>query len=475
MLDMGFEPQIRKILGNMSRQRQTFMFTATWPKSVRKLAWEFMRQPYTVTIGNRDELKGNQDICQIIQTCKSNEKNQVLINILRQAGVADRSNSAAKGLIFCSTKKMCDQLSQQLERMSVPCAAIHGDKDQRAREAALNGLKDGNVKLLVATDVAARGLDVKGVTLVVNYDPAGNTEDYVHRIGRTGRAGQKGHAIALISERDTHALYGMIQVMRRTNQQITPELEQLANAAPRQQKGSSRGPPPVTIDPNFRSGIVSGGVGGEGGLAEIKAPDAPDDGVVAQGLAPSSKGKGKGKGKGKRDDDFGSRDFAQSDGDRAGDWAAKASWADSGSRGGDGGRSGDYSGSRGGGGDSGSRNVSPPGRGGRDRRDEKRSRSRSRKRSASRRRGRRSPSVKRRGRSRSRSAKKQRARSDSVQVVKESGDKTQKKRSPSAKRQRAKSPSVVKQRAESSGSGKMRRRKKSKGRRKKKRSSSSSS
>merc|ERR1719382_2038706 len=130
-----------------------------------------------------------------------------------EAGLATRGG-LGKGLIFCGSKRMCDQLSASLERSGVPCASIHGDKDQQQRDAALNDLKQGRIKVLVGTDVAARGLDIKGVGLVVNFDPPGNAEDYVHRIGRTGRAGQKGSAVALISERDTHALRGIIEVMR---------------------------------------------------------------------------------------------------------------------------------------------------------------------------------------------------------------------------------------------------------------------
>lgn len=264
MLDMGFEPQIRKILAKIPRNRHTMFFTATWPPSVRRLASEFLNGAYTVTIGNRDELKGNQDITQIIWTCRGSEKNTVLMQVLRTTGVADQGNSTAKGLVFCSTKRMCDQLAQQLERNRVPCSAIHGDKGQRDREAALNGLKEGRLKLLVATDVAARGLDIKGVTLVVNYDPPSQSEDYVHRIGRTGRAGQKGQAVALISERDTHALRGIIQVMKRTNQAVPPELEEMARHAPPPPpsgRAARGGPPPVQIDPNFKPGIVSSQLG----------------------------------------------------------------------------------------------------------------------------------------------------------------------------------------------------------------------
>jgi len=252
MLDMGFEPQIRKILAKIPRQRQTLFFTATWPASIRRLASEFLRDAFQVQIGNRDELKGNQDITQIIKPCSAHNKNTMLMDVLRQAGVADRANAAAKGIVFCSTKRMCDQLSRDLSQKGVPCAAIHGDKGQREREQALGDLKEARIKLLVATDVAARGLDIKGITLVVNYDVPSNTEDYVHRIGRTGRAGQKGYAVALISDRDAHALRGIIEVMKRTNQEVTPEIERMA---------ANAGPPP----PSGRALRKGGGKGGGGG------------------------------------------------------------------------------------------------------------------------------------------------------------------------------------------------------------------
>lgn len=303
MLDMGFEPQIRKVLENVPRQRHTLFFTATWPASVRRLAGDFLNNPCTVTIGNRDELKGNQDITQVLVTVNSNEKNRKLVETLEQGGVANRRNSEAKGLIFCATKRICDSVAEFLDRKSIPCSAVHGDKNQRDREASLNALKEGKIKLVVATDVAARGLDIKGVTLVVNYDPPSNTEDYVHRIGRTGRAGQKGTAVALISERDTHCLKGILQVMKRTNQSLTPELEELARNAPppppsgRALKDHKGGPPPVSIDPNFKSGLVSGDM--------EQAPEVAEDAEDLTDTSFLKKGKGKGKGKGKEDGDKG--------------------------------------------------------------------------------------------------------------------------------------------------------------------------
>eukprot|EP00930_Biecheleria_cincta_P073174 TRINITY_DN604_c1_g1_i2.p1 TRINITY_DN604_c1_g1~~TRINITY_DN604_c1_g1_i2.p1 ORF type:complete len:823 (-),score=133.07 TRINITY_DN604_c1_g1_i2:195-2642(-) len=324
MLDMGFEPQIRKILAEIPSSRQTLFFTATWPQKVKNLANEFLRGAWTVTIGNRDELKGNQDISQTLRTCAGRDKPGLLMSILREGGVADRSNAAAKGLVFCATKRQCDQLAQQLERSGIPCGAVHGDKNQRDREAALSALKEGRSKLLVCTDVAARGLDIKGMTLVVQYDPPGQIEDYVHRIGRTGRAGMKGDAVTIICERDTHALRNIITVMKRTNQKVTPEIDALARDAPRPPP-PTRGPPVVTIDPNFKPGLSTGPLG--------QPPEAPVDGPVAElPRSAGGDGGGSGGGKGGKDRDFGSSFDMGGGGDggkggkggkgggRAGDW-----------------------------------------------------------------------------------------------------------------------------------------------------------
>merc|ERR1719422_2741228 len=140
---------------------------------------------------------------------------------------------------------MCEQLSNMLYRSGVSCASIHGDKDQCQRDQALNGLKTGRIKVLVATDVAARGLDIKGIGLVINYDAANNSEDYVHRIGRTGRAGAKGFAVTLMSRQDAGKARGMVEVMERTNQEIPRELQDMARSSGggdrRDRWGGSRG------------------------------------------------------------------------------------------------------------------------------------------------------------------------------------------------------------------------------------------
>merc|ERR1719277_2102021 len=139
-------------------------------------------------------------------------------------------HSYGKALLFANTKRLCEDLSHSLHRAGVSCSAIHGDKDQRERDEALNNLKSGRIKVLCATDVAARGLDIKGVGLVVNFDAANNTEDYVHRIGRTGRAGAKGFAVTFMSKQDDGKVRGVVEVMQRTGQEIPREIQDMARS-----------------------------------------------------------------------------------------------------------------------------------------------------------------------------------------------------------------------------------------------------
>eukprot|EP00927_Polykrikos_kofoidii_P000287 TRINITY_DN1010_c2_g1_i1.p1 TRINITY_DN1010_c2_g1~~TRINITY_DN1010_c2_g1_i1.p1 ORF type:complete len:611 (-),score=92.23 TRINITY_DN1010_c2_g1_i1:158-1729(-) len=253
MLDMGFEPQIRKILEHVPRKRHTLFFTATWPREVRKLASEILYNPFKVMIGNRDELKGNQDVIQQCRIIDGYEKDKAMWSLMQEAGLTQR-DSCGKCLVFANTKRQCDQLSNQLYRQGLSCSSIHGDKDQRERDEALNGLKNGRIKVLVATDVAARGLDIKGVGLVVNYDPANNTEDYVHRIGRTGRAGVKGFAVTFLTRQDASKAHGIVEVMQRTNQPVSQELRELSRGGGGHGGGDRR-----------RWGSGGGGGGGGGG------------------------------------------------------------------------------------------------------------------------------------------------------------------------------------------------------------------
>jgi ATP-dependent RNA helicase DDX5/DBP2 len=221
MLDMGFEPQIRKIVGSLSSRRQTLMFTATWPKEIRRIASDFFHDPIEIRIGNTDELQANTDIDQQIFIVRDmRDKERRLQDCLR--------NCVGQAIVFVSTKRACESLGSQLQRMGVGCETIHGDRDQQARDRALQSFKQGNQQILVATDVAARGLDVKAVKLVVNFDPANNAEEYVHRIGRTGRAGNKGTAITFLMENEGKKANDVMQVMQTSGKTVPPELESLA-------------------------------------------------------------------------------------------------------------------------------------------------------------------------------------------------------------------------------------------------------
>lgn len=160
---MGFEPQIRKIVSQIRPDRQTLMWSATWPKDVQQLARDFLHDPYQVHVGSMD-LRANDMIDQVIEVVTDYEKYPRLVNHLAQY------NDGSKVIIFVETKKGCDTLSGSLRRQGYPVRGIHGGKLQNERDAALADFRDGRVPMLVATDVAARGLDVKDIRLVVNFD-----------------------------------------------------------------------------------------------------------------------------------------------------------------------------------------------------------------------------------------------------------------------------------------------------------------
>ncbi|BAU00988.1 hypothetical protein LR48_Vigan10g280000 [Vigna angularis] len=222
MLDMGFEPQIRKIVNEVPNRRQTLMFTATWPKEVRKIAADLLVKPVQVNIGNVDELVANKSITQHVEVLPLMEKQRRLEHILRS------QDQGSKIIIFCSTKKMCDQLARTLTRQ-FGAAAIHGDKSQAERDHVLSQFRTGRSPVLVATDVAARGLDIKDIRVVVNYDFPTGVEDYVHRIGRTGRAGATGLAYTFFGDQDAKYATDLIKVLEGANQKVPPELRDMSS------------------------------------------------------------------------------------------------------------------------------------------------------------------------------------------------------------------------------------------------------
>ncbi|XP_021311704.1 DEAD-box ATP-dependent RNA helicase 40-like isoform X3 [Sorghum bicolor] len=228
MLDMGFEPQIRKIVKEMPHRRQTLMYTATWPKEVRRIADDLLVHPVQVTIGSVDELVANSAITQHVEVITPSEKQRRLEQILRS------QDSGSKILIFCTTKRMCDQLARTLTRQ-FGASAIHGDKSQSEREKVLNHFRSGRSPILVATDVAARGLDIKDIRVVINYDFPTGVEDYVHRIGRTGRAGATGVAYTFFCDQDSKYAADLIKILEGANQKVPRDLEDMAS------RGGGRG------------------------------------------------------------------------------------------------------------------------------------------------------------------------------------------------------------------------------------------
>ncbi|KAL2654246.1 hypothetical protein R1flu_022374 [Riccia fluitans] len=249
MLDMGFEPQIRAIVDQMPVKRQTLMYTATWPKEVRKIARDLMVDPVQVNVGNSDQLSANKSITQYVEIVSRSSKERRLEQILQG------QEEGARVLIFCSTKRMCDELSMSLRR-DFGALALHGDKSQRERDFVLQQFRKGKATILVATDVAARGLDVKDIRLVINYDFPTGVEDYVHRIGRTGRAGATGVAHTFFSNDDSKHARELIKVLESTGQVVPPELRQM---------GSGRGGDRGSGGSRWGGGSRYGGGGGGAG------------------------------------------------------------------------------------------------------------------------------------------------------------------------------------------------------------------
>lgn len=187
MLDMGFEPQIKKVVGQIRPDRQTLLWSATWPREVQNIAAQFLKNPVRINIGSFD-LTANKRVKQVVMVMRDQEKRGHLLKLLEK--VMDGS----KILVFSATKRGADDLCRAMRSDGWPALAIHGDKEQQERDWVLNEFKTGKAKIMIATDVAARGLDVKDVSTVINFDMPSAIEDYVHRIGRTGRAGATGTA-----------------------------------------------------------------------------------------------------------------------------------------------------------------------------------------------------------------------------------------------------------------------------------------
>ena len=210
MLDMGFIHDIRRILALLPAQRQNLLFSATFPEEIRKLAASFMRNPATVEVARRNTPA--ELVAQVAYPVQADQKRSLLAHLVK-------SNDWRQVLVFVRTKHGANRLAQQLLREGIEADAIHGNKAQSARTRTLAQFKAGSLRVLVATDIAARGLDIEALPHVVNYDMPHVAEDYVHRIGRTGRAGVEGEAVSLVSPEERPLLAAIEKLMNRKVEQ----------------------------------------------------------------------------------------------------------------------------------------------------------------------------------------------------------------------------------------------------------------
>jgi len=251
MLDMGFEKDIRQIVEgrDMPSRRQTLLFSATFPKEIRQLAQDFLYNELFLKVGRVGST--TESITQVMKYMKAFDKQTEVLKELRAL--------PGRTLIFSETKRDTDSLARYLFNQGFAATGIHGDRAQREREAALRSFKMGKITVLVATDVAARGLDIDDVCHVINYDLPANIDSYVHRIGRTGRAGNLGRATSFFTDDNKGISKSLVKVLREANQIVPDWLERFAS----EHRGGKGGA--------MRRGGYGGGYGGAGGYSNSAA------------------------------------------------------------------------------------------------------------------------------------------------------------------------------------------------------------
>ncbi|XP_042910852.1 probable ATP-dependent RNA helicase DDX5 [Parasteatoda tepidariorum] len=222
MLDMGFEPQIRKIINQIRPDRQTVMFSATWPKEVQKLAEDFLIDYIQINVGAL-ELSANHNIMQIVDVMDETEKDDRLTNLLQEI-MNEKEN---KTIIFAETKRRVDELTRYMRKQGYSALCIHGNKSQPERDWVLSEFRNGKSPILVATDVAARGLDVDDIKYVINVDFPNSSEDYIHRIGRTARSNNTGTAYTFFTFGNMKQAKDLVDVLIEANQEVNPKLRDL--------------------------------------------------------------------------------------------------------------------------------------------------------------------------------------------------------------------------------------------------------
>lgn len=243
MLDMGFMPDLKRILTLLPKQRQNLMFSATFSKEIKKLSDDFLNSPELIEVARSNAT--NENVTQTVYPVAQADKQRLLIQLLK-----DMDNPQV--IIFTKTKLTASRLSTSLSRADISADAIHGNKSQKERIKTLDAFKSGEVKALVATDVAARGLDISDLPMVINYEIPTTPEDYVHRIGRTGRGGAKGQAVSLVSAEEQEA---MDAIEKLTKQKLKREFVKVGRTeSSRRPKRKTASDPwfdtPYTPDPS---------------------------------------------------------------------------------------------------------------------------------------------------------------------------------------------------------------------------------
>jgi ATP-dependent RNA helicase RhlE len=249
MLDMGFIHDVRRIVALLPTKRQTLMFSATFSTDIRRLAQGYLQNPREVEVAQANATADTVE--QWVYPVDKDKKPDLLSHLVRSRGWE-------QVLVFTRTKHGANRLSKRLERDGIAAEAIHGNKSQNARTRALQGFKGGRVQALVATDIAARGLDIAGLPQVVNFDLPNVAEDYVHRIGRTGRAGATGHSFSLVSADEVDYLRGIERLIRRSLPR--EQIEGFEPASPLPQKA-----PPTAAQPRASQGRPGAGAGRRSG------------------------------------------------------------------------------------------------------------------------------------------------------------------------------------------------------------------
>jgi len=282
MLDMGFIRDIRKILALLPKQRQNLLFSATFSDEIRTLARGVLNNPGEVSVTPRNT--ATELVTQTVHMVEQHHKRDLISHIIRESGWH-------QVLVFTRTKHGANRLAEKLVKDGLTAAAIHGNKSQSARTRALAGFKDSTVTVLVATDIAARGLDIDQLPQVVNFELPNVPEDYVHRIGRTGRAGATGAAVSLVDNSEIKLLKDIERLIKKTIERKpvegwTPPATSAASFERQERDEDSR---------NMRGGHRNGGRGGNGGSGRSR-PAQGQPRAAAGGRAPAPARAGEGRG-----------------------------------------------------------------------------------------------------------------------------------------------------------------------------------